>query len=137
MHRAVAPPAQNVSVPYSGLPKLTLIRTCTVTDKDLYSDREATDGLGRQHAARPAPCTILIINMVNSLLNICHRPNISGGFPCGSAGKESACNAGGLGLILGLGRSPGEGKGYHSSILAWRIPWTLQSMGSQRVGMTE
>ena len=34
------------------------------------------------------------------------------GFPCGSAGKESACNAGDLGLIAGLGRSPGEGKGY-------------------------
>ena len=31
---------------------------------------------------------------------------------CGSAGKESACNAGDLGLIPGLGRSPGEGKGY-------------------------
>ena len=34
------------------------------------------------------------------------------GFPCGSAGKESACNAGDLGVIPGLGRSPGEGKGY-------------------------
>ena len=34
------------------------------------------------------------------------------GFPCGSAGKESACNVGDLGSILGLGRSPGEGKGY-------------------------
>ena len=32
--------------------------------------------------------------------------------PCGSAGKESACNAGDLGSIPGLGRSPGEGKGY-------------------------
>ena len=31
---------------------------------------------------------------------------------CGSAGKESACNAGDLGSIPGLGRSPGEGKGY-------------------------
>ena len=30
----------------------------------------------------------------------------------GSAGKESACNAGDLGLIPGLGRSPREGKGY-------------------------
>ena len=30
---------------------------------------------------------------------------------CGSAGKESACNAGDLGLIPGLGRSPGEGSG--------------------------
>ena len=35
-----------------------------------------------------------------------------GGFPCDSAGKESACNAGDLGSISGLGRSPGEGKGY-------------------------
>ena len=34
------------------------------------------------------------------------------GFPCGPAGKESTCNAGDLGLIPGLGRSHGEGKGY-------------------------
>ena len=34
------------------------------------------------------------------------------GFPCGSAGRESACNAGDPGLTPGLGRSPGEGKGY-------------------------
>ena len=34
------------------------------------------------------------------------------GFPCGSAGKEPACNTGDLGSIPGLGRSPGEGKGY-------------------------
>ena len=33
-------------------------------------------------------------------------------FPCGSSGKESACNAGDLGCIAGLGRSPGEGKSY-------------------------
>ena len=33
-------------------------------------------------------------------------------FPCVSAGKESTCNVGDLGLIPGLGRSPGEGKGY-------------------------
>ena len=34
------------------------------------------------------------------------------GFPGGSAGKESACNVGDLGSIPGVGRSPGEGKGY-------------------------
>ena len=34
------------------------------------------------------------------------------GLPCASAGKESACNVGDLGSIPGLGRSPGEGKGY-------------------------
>ena len=87
------------------------------------------------------------------------------GFPDGSAGKESACNAGDPGSIPGLGRSLGEeigyplqyswaslesqlvknlaamqetwvrslgwedplekGKATHSSILAWRIPWTV------------
>ena len=87
------------------------------------------------------------------------------GFPDSSVGKESACNAGDPGLILGLGRFPGEGIGYplqyswaslvaqlvknlptvqetwvrflgwegslekgkatHSSILAWRMPWTV------------
>ena len=34
------------------------------------------------------------------------------GFPGSSAGKESTCNAGDLGLIPGLERSPGEGNGY-------------------------
>ena len=34
------------------------------------------------------------------------------GFSGGLAGKEATCNAGDLGLIPGLGRSPGEGKGY-------------------------
>ena len=34
------------------------------------------------------------------------------GFPCGSAGKESTCNAGDLGLTPGLGRSPWEENGY-------------------------
>ena len=35
----------------------------------------------------------------------------SWGFPGGSDGKASACSAGDLGLIPGLGRSPGEGNG--------------------------
>ena len=33
------------------------------------------------------------------------------GFPCGLSGKDSACNAGDQGLILGSGRFPGEGNG--------------------------
>ena len=58
------------------------------------------------------------------------------GFPGGSDGKESACNAGDLGLIPGLGRSPGEGNGYPLQFLAREVPWTekpgeLQSMGWQ------
>ena len=59
------------------------------------------------------------------------------GFPGGSNGKESAYNAGDPGSIPGSGRSPGEGNGNDSSILAWKIPWTgepgrLKSMGLQR-----
>ena len=58
------------------------------------------------------------------------------GFPGGSEVKASASNAGDPGLIPGSGRSPAEGNGTHSSILAWRIPWTekpsrLQTTGSQ------
>ena len=56
------------------------------------------------------------------------------GFPDGSVDKESACNAGDPSSIPGSGRSPGEGKATHTSILAWRIPWSVWSMGSQRVG---
>ena len=63
------------------------------------------------------------------------------GFPGGSDGKESACNAGDLGSIPGLGRSLEKGIAAHSSILVWRIPWTeqpggLQSMGSQHCDYT-
>ena len=49
-------------------------------------------------------------------------------------GKESTCNAGHTRSIPGLGGSSGEGKGYSLQYLAWRIPWTVYSMGSQRVG---
>ena len=51
------------------------------------------------------------------------------GFHGNSAGKVSACNAGYLGLIPGLGRSPAKlGTATHSrSILAQRIPWTILS----------
>ena len=45
-------------------------------------------------------------------------------FPGGSDGKASAYNAGDLGSIPASGRSPGEGNGNHSTILAWKIPWT-------------
>jgi len=59
-------------------------------------------------------------------------------FPGGIDGKESSCNVGDLGSIPGLGRSLEEGLTAHSTVLAWRIPWTeelgeLQSVESQRV----
>ena len=53
--------------------------------------------------------------------------------------KVSAYNAGNPGSIPGWGRSLEKAMATHSSILAWKIPWTeeadrLQTMGSQRVG---
>ena len=39
------------------------------------------------------------------------KHNVKRSFPGGSDGKEPACNAGDLGLLPGLGRCPGEGKG--------------------------
>ena len=62
------------------------------------------------------------------------------GFPGGSDSEESACNVGDLSSISGSGRSPVEKEiATHSSILAWRSPWTeepggLQTMVLQRVG---
>ena len=52
-----------------------------------------------------------------------------GDLPGGSDGKESAYNVGDPGAIPGSGRSPTEGNGNHSSILAWRIPWTEEPGG--------
>ena len=65
------------------------------------------------------------------------------GFPGGSVGKESACNAEDPGSIPGSGRSLAEGNGKtHCSILAWRVPWTeesnrLESMGSQESRLSD
>ena len=60
------------------------------------------------------------------------------GFPGGSDSKASACSAGDLGLIPGLGRSSGEGNDnplQNRTCVPWmEEPDRLQSMGSQRVG---
>ena len=56
-------------------------------------------------------------------------PPLSGG----SAGEESACNVGDLGLIPGLGRSPGEGNGYPLQYSGLENSMDCMSMGLQRV----
>ena len=63
------------------------------------------------------------------------------GFPGSSDSKESACNAGDLGSIPGLGRSPGGRNGYPLQCSCLENPrdgvaWGLPSMGSHR-GHTE
>ena len=57
------------------------------------------------------------------------------GFPGGSDGKESTCNSGDSGSIPGSGRSLDEEMATHSSILAWRIPWTEEPGGLQSMGL--
>ena len=64
------------------------------------------------------------------------------GFPGGSDGKESTCNAGDLVHSLGREDPLEEGMAAHSSIMAWRIPSTEepdepQSVGSKQSDMTE
>ena len=60
-----------------------------------------------------------------------------GGFPGGSDGKESACNAGNPGLILMLRNPLEEAMATHSSTLPWRIPWTEESGGLQSTGVAK
>ena len=93
------------------------------------------DGEGQGSLACCHPCSYIELDMTE-LLNGTELRHFIISFPGGSDGKESACNAGDLSLIPGLGRSPGERNATHSSILAWIIPWTeepdrLQFMGSQ------
>jgi len=78
-----------------------------------------------------------LANLILYLTNTIFPP----GLPGGSAGKESACNSGDLGLIPGLGRSPGGGHGnplQHSCLenphgqrsLAGYSPWGLKELGT-------
>ena len=69
-------------------------------------------------------------------------PVSQGDFPGGSDGKTSVYSVGDLGSIPGLGRSPGEGNGNQLQYYCLENPmdrggWWLQSMGVQRVDMTE
>ena len=74
-------------------------------------------------------------------LSILHHLVFDVAFPGSLDDKESACNAGDPGSILGREDTLEKGTATHSSILAWRIPWTEEpgeqlSMGLQRVRHT-
>ena len=60
-----------------------------------------------------------------------------GSSPGGSAGKESACNVGDLGLIPGLGRPPGEGKGYPLQYSGLENSMDCTVHGVRELDMTE
>ena len=53
-----------------------------------------------------------LTHYMTPVLPLCRVSNAPFSFPDSSVSKESACNSGDQGSILGLGRSPGEGKGY-------------------------
>ena len=58
------------------------------------------------------------------------------GFPCSSAGKESACNVGDLGSFPGLGRSPGKRKGYSLQYSGLENFMDVQSWGHKQSDRT-
>ena len=57
-------------------------------------------------------------------------------FAGGSEGKTSACNAGDLGSIPGLGRSPGEGNGYIIQYSGLENPW-IEELGRKLICLTK
>ena len=58
------------------------------------------------------------------------------GFPGGSTGKESSYNAGDLGSISVLGNPLEKGKATHSSILAWKSPWTIHGVSKNQTRLS-
>ena len=74
---------------------------CLDKGKEWDSGRERVPPTIKIFSEIVSDCVILILSLKECW-----------GFPGGSAGKESACNAGDAGLIPGSGRSPGVGDGY-------------------------
>ena len=72
------------------------------------------EGEGRDSKGQPRNSNAVLGQGPSSALRDTYNSifELSVGFPDSSVGKESTCNAGDLGWIPGLGRSPGEGKGY-------------------------
>ena len=77
---------------------------CPVVTRESRRNSRKTTWLPRHRKMKPFPATASHENRLPSPVFL--------GFPCGLSGKEFACNVGDLGLIPGLGRSPGEGKGH-------------------------
>ena len=78
-----------------------------------------------------------VVGVTQSVVLYYGRPSQFRGFPCGSAGEESACNAGDLGSVPGLGRSPAEGKGYPLQYSALQNSMDYTVHGATESDMTE
>ena len=68
-------------------------------------------GIYSVNASKEIPLEFLDVKMSYFLSHFSRYLGVWVGFPGSSDSKESACHAGDLGLIPGLGRSPGEGNG--------------------------
>ena len=78
-----------------------------------------------QNSTPTHPLPVPMHTPMYTLMDICrkkHKVLVFNGFLGGSDGKESACNVGDLGLIPGLGRSPGDRHFNPLQYFAWRIP---------------
>ena len=98
---------------------------------------QLTDSWGNQNAEK-------LSHLFKATLATSKEPQISRaflgskGFPCGSAGKEYACNVGDLGSIPGLGRSSEEEKGYPLQCTSLQNSMGLYSpQGRKESNMTE
>ena len=89
--------------------------------------------MGHYKIPSTAPCTIQQV-LIGYLLHI------QRGLPGSAVSKTLPANAGNIrdaGLTPGSGNLLEEGMTTHSSILAWRIPWTEEPSGPQSIGYKE
>ena len=109
-----------ISLKFKGLSRV--FSNTTVQEHQFFGTQLSLWYSSHIHAWQLEKPQLWLWTFVGKVTPLCF--NMLSGFPSGSAGKESTCNVGDLGLIPGLGRSLGEGKVY-SSILAWRMLWTV------------
>ena len=104
-----------------------------------------TTGLFRPSEARSQPLCSLVASPVIQLLHVAFPTYCIlvidfwfkwVDFPGGSDGEASAYSAGDPVSVSGSGRSPGEGSGPHSSVLAWKIPRAERSGGLQSISVS-
>ena len=96
-------------------------KVAKVLQLQLTQGHAASRALPREFTVLPALLFLLVV----------------AGFPGGSVGKESACNAGHPGSVPGLGRSPKKEMATHSSVLAWEDPMDREAWQTTVHGVAE
>ena len=117
-----------IELPYdTAMPLLGIYPVKTITQKDISTHMFITAQFTIAKTWKQSKC-LLTDEWIKKNWTLLSRKK---GFPCGSAGKESSCNAGDLGSNPGLRRSPGKGKGY---LLQYSGLENSMDMRLQRVG---